>query len=325
MSSHEFAIAYDGPALKDHTMDVQTLGPALLAIGDMCREANRVMNGREVAEVNVRVKTTGAGCFDILFELTQIYNAVAEWFRDEDVATAKDIIEWLGLGAAPGVGLLAFLKWKRGRRIVKQEPKVDGDGNTVYNITVEGENNSVTVLSEPVYRLYQDSRVRAAQRRTLAPLANSGVDEFQVRHGRTPVVSIGKDELFDGHYDLVPDEIGAEQTIGDPQTFEAVLLLRSAVFVMGKKWQFFHGDQRISVTLGDPNFVRRVFVTGERFGVGDYFRVRLCLSQVLLANGKIRNDYEIVQVIETTRGPKQPDLDGLEAYSEDESDYYDAP
>ena len=75
MSSHEFAIAYDGPALEDHTMDVQTLGPALLAVGDMCREANRVMNGQEVADINVRVKATAAGCFDILFEFTQIYKA----------------------------------------------------------------------------------------------------------------------------------------------------------------------------------------------------------------------------------------------------------
>ena len=131
MSSHEFAIAYDGPALEDHTMDVQTLGPALLAVGDMCREANRVMNGQEVADINVRVKATAAGCFDILFEFTQIYNALAELIQDEDVATAKDIIEWLGFSAVPGAGLLAFLKWKRGRKIVKQEAKADGDGNAI--------------------------------------------------------------------------------------------------------------------------------------------------------------------------------------------------
>lgn len=320
MSKHEFAVAYDGPALEDHTMDVQTLGPALLAIGDMCREANRVMNGQELAEVNVRVKATSEGCFDILFELTQVYNAVAELLREEDVATAKDIIEWLGFGAVPGAGLLAFLKWKRARKIVKQEPTVNGDGNTIYNITVEGDHNNVTVLSEPVYRLSQDARVRAAQRRTLSPLSGAGVNEFQVRQGRRPILSIGKDELNRGYYDLVPDELGGEETIGDPQVFEAVLLLRSAVFVKDKKWQFYYGDQRISATLSDPAFVRQVFVTGERFGVGDRFQVRLCLSQILLPNGKIRNDYEIVKVIETTPGPKQPDLNGLAPYFAEAAD-----
>ena len=320
MSSHEFAIAYDGPALEDHTMDVQTLGPALLAVGDMCREANRVMNGQEVADINVRVKATAAGCFDILFEFTQIYNALAELIQDEDVATAKDIIEWLGFSAVPGAGLLAFLKWKRGRKIVKQEAKADGDGNAIYNITVEGDHNNVTVISEPVYRLSQDARVRAAQRRTLSPLSHAGVNEFQVRQGRRPVISIGKDELNSGYFDLVPDEIGGEETIGDPQVFEAVLLLRSAVFVKDKKWQFYYGEQRISASLSDPEFVRRVFVAGERFGVGDRFRVRLCLSQILLPNGKIRNDYEIVRVIEATPGPKQPDLNGLAPYFAEAAD-----
>ena len=59
-------------------------------------------------------------------------------------------------------------------------------------------------------------------------------------------------------------------------------------------------------------------MSGERFGVGDRFRVRLCLSQVLLPNGKIRNDYEIIKVIETTEGPKQLDLGVAQARLFDE-------
>ncbi len=69
MSSEEFAIAYDGPALASHTMDVQTLGPALVAIGHLCEEANRVINGSDFAAATVRVKSTGEGCFDIALEM----------------------------------------------------------------------------------------------------------------------------------------------------------------------------------------------------------------------------------------------------------------
>ena len=312
MSSYEFAIAYDGPALQDHTMDVQTLGPALLAIGDMCREAHRVVNGQEASEVSVRVKATAAGCFDILFELSQIYNTVSTLVKHDDIASAKEVVEWIGLGTVPTGSLLAFLKWKSGRRIIKQEPTNDVDGKPVYNITVEGEGNSVTIISEPVYRLSQDARLRAAQRRTLSPLSNAGVDEFQVRQGRRPVISIGKDEVASGNFDLIADEIVGDQAIGDPQVIEAVLLLRSPVFVKGTKWQFYYGEQRISAALSDPEFVKRVFVAGERFGVGHRFRVRLCLSQSLLPNGTIRNAYEILKVIETTQGPRQLDFSSLE-------------
>lgn len=316
MSSHEFAIAYDGPALKDHTMDVQSLGPALLAIGDMCREAHRVINGQNVAEVNVHVKATGDGCFNILFELNQIIEAVSTLMKDDNIATAKEIIESLGIGGAavggPAGGLLAFLKWKRGRKITKQEITTDNVGKSVYNVTVEGESNSVTVISEPVYRLSQNPRVRAAQRRTLSPLSNAGVNEFQVRQGSRTVMSIGKDEVERGYYDLIPDEFVGDEPIGEPQVIEAVLLLRAPVFVKDAKWQFYYGEQRISATLGDTEFVSRVFVARDRFGVGDRFRVRLCLSQSLLQNGTIRNDYEILKVLEATPGPKQLDFDSLE-------------
>lgn len=322
MSSYEFAIAYDGPALKDHTMDVQSLGPALLAIGDMCREAHRVINGQNVAEVNVHVKATGDGCFNILLELSQVFDQVSTFVNDDNIATAKEILEWLGIRSTvvggPVSGLLAYLKWKRGRKLLKQEIATDDVGNSVYNITVEGESNSVTVISEPVYKLSQDPRVRAAQRRTLSPLSNEGVNEFQVRQGRRAVLSIGKNEVEHGYFDLSPDEFAGGEPIGAPQVIEVVLLLRAPVFVKDAKWQFYYGQQRITTALEDPEFIKRVFVAGDRFGVGDRFRVRLCLSQSLLQNGTIRNDYEIIKVLETTPGPKQLDFSDIETHSEDE-------
>ena len=321
MSKAEFAIAYDGPALANHTMDVQALGPALLAIGDMCREAHRVINGDDGAEVKVHVKATSEGCFNVVLELIQAYNAVADLVRDEDVSAAKDIIEWLGLAAVPG-SLLAYLKWKKGRKPISQEPAKSTEGDPQYNITVAGGGNNVTVISGKVQKLVTDPRVRAAQRRTLAPLNDDGIEEFQVRQDGRTVFSVNKDEVRKGYYDISPEEVGQEENINEPQTFEAILRLRSPVFEQDRKWQFYYGEQRISATLRDMGYVNRVFVSGERFGVGDIFRVRLCLTQVLLPNGKIRNDYEITKVIETTEGPKQLDLGVTQArlFDEDEDD-----
>ena len=320
MSRVEFAIAYDGPALANHAMDVHALGPALLAIGDMCREAHRTIHGDDGAEVKVHVKATSEGCFDIVLQLVQAYDRVADLVRDHDVSTAKDIIEWLGLGAVPATGLFAYLKWKRGRRVVAQEPVSDSSKGTPYNIRVEveGEGNTVIVIPGQVQQLASDPRVRAAQRRTLSPLNDDGIDEFQVRHGRKAVLTVSKDDLRRGYFDIGPEDVGQEEAINEPQTYEAILLLRSPVFEQEKKWQFYHGEQRISATLRDTDFIKRVFTSGERFGVGDRFRVRLGLSQVLLPNGRIRNDYEIIKVIETTEGPKQLDLGVTQARLFDE-------
>ncbi len=114
--------------------------------------------------------------------------------------------------------------------------------------------------------------------------------------------------MDDGYFDLDPDEFGGEEPANDPQSFDAVLVLRAPVFVQDSRWQFFLGDQRVSATLSDAEFIKSVFEGGARFGVGDRFRVRLCLMQVLLSTGKIRNDYEILKVIEIIPGPKQLDL-----------------
>ena len=292
MNDVEFIIAYDGPALAGHIMDVQDIGPALLAIGDLCREAHRVLNGPNSGEVTVRVKATSEGCFEITL-LLQISEWIADLGLDESdeyVEAAKEIVGWLGLA---GGGLLWFLKRKRGRKIVRQE-RIDRERSNVYNITVKGDNNPITIGS-PVYQLSRDERVCAALSRTLSPLRSDGVDEFQVRQEGETVMSVSKSDVMAGYFDP------------EPQT--AALVLRSPVFARGGQWQFFYGPQRISATLRDAEFIRRVFDEGERFGAGDLFIVQLRLAQSPYSNERIRNDYEIIKVLEVT--PCPPLLNGF--------------
>jgi CHASE3 domain sensor protein len=53
MSKAHFQLAYD---VKAGTMDVNELAPALLATGDLLREANRQLNG-ERSDVSVKVQS----------------------------------------------------------------------------------------------------------------------------------------------------------------------------------------------------------------------------------------------------------------------------
>ena len=134
MSRADFQLAYDGDALRDHAMDVDELAPALLAVGNLCREANRILN-EERAEVLVRVRVDfERRCFDIHFELVQsLYDQVKGFLGDERVATAKTLLEWIGLLGPPGaLSLFGFLKLRKGRAISNYVKLEHTSGNTLY-------------------------------------------------------------------------------------------------------------------------------------------------------------------------------------------------
>ena len=71
MSKAEFELAYNGPALRNGTMDVKQLASSLLSVGELVQEANRQLNeGR--AEVSVRVKSDfRKGSFDVALLVDQ--------------------------------------------------------------------------------------------------------------------------------------------------------------------------------------------------------------------------------------------------------------
>ena len=134
MSSAEFSIVYDGPDLSGHMMSVQQLGPALLAIGDLCQEANRVLNGDDMPPVTVNVKATHQGCFDI--------GLVLDAPKDADILvgaglfTAGELLKYIGLAKTTSISLWGFFKRKKGRKLRKKISK-RMEAVTIFSISKE--------------------------------------------------------------------------------------------------------------------------------------------------------------------------------------------
>ena len=202
VSRHDFSIAYDGDLLAGsagHSIDVQSLAPALLAFGKLIREANTEFNGKNSTAKVLVVSDFDHKCFNINFEVVlSLFAQLKTLLSSEPVKTAKDVLEWLGLlGAPPGiVGLsfLGYLKWKNGRKVVEAKPLIDADHAGVVEVRVEGDSNSIQINNH-VYGLSENSRALRATRDAFLPLGQDGYDKVKVREGDKVVEEINWEEV----------------------------------------------------------------------------------------------------------------------------------
>ena len=140
----------------------------------------------------------------------------------------------------------------------------------------------------------------------LAPLNEDGVEVVEFKENGKTTSKITKEEYISGIFDSVE----AEQLESlEPQVVEAVLGIRSPVFVKDLKWNFWFGDSLITASILDKSFIQRVYGDGERFGVGDSLKVRMSFTQTLSSQGTQKNEYTILEVLDIKRAPKQLDME----------------
>lgn len=297
MSKIAFQVAYDGPKLAEHGMDVYSLAPALLAFGDLIREANSLVNGNK-AKVSVLVtEDFEHKCFNISFEILQtIFEQAKSLLSDDDVKSAKDILEWLGLlGGPAAAGLLTYLRLRKGRPIesvTQLESPAEG-GNVA--VKFQGDHNNV-VVHQHVYRMGEDPKIRSAASRSLAPLESDGIDEMRSEKDGETILRIRKEEAADIRLSCVAHS-GEEETF-EPQIVTAHLKVFAPVFEEDAEgWRFDYGGKQIYANIAETQIAAEVLRRGY-VGVGDVYRVRMEITEHKTKTGQYRNDYKILEVVE---------------------------
>lgn len=291
MSRADFTLTYDGPALQNHEMDVRELAPAMLAVGELFDAMNQLLNG-EAAEIQINVKAHEPGCFSVVFDIMQSWRGgMVSLLTGDFVAAALNLKELL-IGAG---GLIWWIRRYRGRTPDKVE-KLSGN---MLRVHYDGETFDVPVQ---LLRLYQDLAVRHALEKVVyRPLQSPGIELVEFGDRRQPAQQVQADEAVFFRTPEVPERV----LVSDVR--EAAFSIVSLAFKEDNKWRLHDGQNSVSATIEDEEFLRRVNQNSIRFAKGDLLICEVEFTQKQSAKGLVTENV-VKKVKQHIPAPRQLDI-----------------
>jgi len=310
MGRAEFQLAFDGPALRHGTMDVNELASSLLAVGDLFRNANTVLNENR-SEVSVRVRSDfKKGSFEVALLLDQgiLEHARSLLFPGALVGAGGLVKLLFGTdagkkGVAGAISSVLDLWKKLGGEKPKQIIKDEAKGIT---IVVNGSNNQINVEPKTA-ALYASDEIRSSILGIVRPLAKKGVKDLQIRSGKKVINCVEKADL--------PADLDERDGVEDDAAAnvrrdrrEAILRVTRANFEKGK-WGFSDGAASFNAEITDKVFKQQLDAREVGFYKGDTLKVILLITQVAGSDGQnLQTTYEIEKVLAHERLPNQQKL-----------------
>jgi len=297
-------IAYDGSAIAGGLMDVRDLAPALLAIGQACRIANRTANADAVEATTYVRSDLRAGSFEVSLELVLALPNVAQAAlatlaeNRDAISDAKQLLETLGLAGGAGYGLFQFVRKLKGKKPEKVEAAtVPGS----VNVTIEG---SVLVVSEAVLALSESADARRAVEDVIRPLDKAGIDSFEARPvGGARETLATKNDAHVFRAPLDTSEITGE-ILSDSESVTVLAVIRP-YFDKGHRWGLHDGRSTRGFEMRDDAFLEKVLSRAVTFGKGDALRVRLRNRTWRDPVKGLQSMATVVEVLEVLPAPQQ--------------------
>ena len=314
-----FLLSYDGPALAAGSIDVRELAPALLSVGDLFYETNKVAGGR--TDVGVHMRATRAGSFEVLLEIVLPLLPLAPEMNKG--IRPRDLIRLLfGEPQRDGpLGLLGLIQAMRGeplppdrdapalrdrradsvvgvrsrsetageqpreRRSLSPEPPPPMPAQ--FNITIHGSPN-ITFRD-----LYNNTKIRKSVDGITKPLASTGIETMSIRSGPSeePFVVIPKSdrECYESN--------GKEVILRDDvRTMELEIV--SPIFRRRNRWRFHDGYATMYAYITDERFWTDVDEGESGFRKGDVLICEVRSVETSTRVGKLRVIHTIPRVLE---------------------------
>ena len=282
---NNFKICYDGPALASHEMNVKDLAPALLSVGELLEDANRILNG-DKTKVAVNIKATTPGSVNVdLSLIQQLIPQLQTLFNSPEttaIINAKELLSIVGIG---GGGLIGFVMWLRGRKI-KNITTIE-----TKEFKVEVEDGETKIVSSEEIKLFSFLNIRKNLEAIIKkPLENEGVEKvcFKKDDSHNEIIREQKD------YFIAPE---VSQELIDDRELEMSLQIMDISFRDGGKWRFSDGNANFFAEIQDESFNMMIAKNEVVFAKDDILKVSMRRRQYL-SDGSIKTDYEIIKIIE---------------------------
>lgn len=302
MSEAKFQLAYDGEGVRRGSMDVYELAPALLAVGDLIRDTNEALNGKNT-RVQVSVESDFRhGSFEVSFLLDQsLLQAAKDFLFAHGITDAAGIVKLIFGGTSAAAVLAGLFKLYKALKGEKPIQITYNDNSTT--IIQTGSGTILRNVERITAQLYQNEKVRDATRRVLRPLAAQGIDTFEVREDGQVMERITRDDVGSFvDFQLSTPEAPAQLTV----TRHAILRVASVSFEKNK-WRFSDGGPSFPADVNDKGFLQRLDTRVEGFYKGDLLRVELTTVQDT-CKGKLKATHSIDRVIEHIHTPEQTEF-----------------
>lgn len=281
--------------------DVFALAPILLSVGELIKEANKILNpgGKDLA-VNVKPFQEGSFIVDIVLFAQNNFQQIIDLVNGENVKEIKELLEWIGLisGGTLGVGgsLIWLIKKLNGRPKTVEQVKP----NEVRYTSEEG--NTYTVNSK-VHQLFSNCKIQNFVYNAYGkPLENENVDNIecyiQDEQNKTKEV-FEKDtakSLKNYSEAQLPSLVAEEEIINSTDVF--VSPKRGSFDADPRQWSFRlggTGEQVLKATIKDEKFLEKYRNNEIRLHYTDVLKVRL-IQKLKKIDGVINMDVTVNEV-----------------------------
>lgn len=307
MSKAAFTVRYDGPIFDGgHKMPVEDFAPSILALSELVKRTNRILNG-DRASVRVLIDAdVEQHCLQVGLEIIQpLIEQAKALLADNDIKTAKDIGEILGIGLGAGIGLFGVLKKLRGKKPDKMKITMR-DGNKVTQINASGD---VFYVAPEMSSLLGDAAVVKYAKAVVEPVGRPGYDRIEFHGPRRRVEKIDSEEAR-----LIQDTPTpkAPPAAVIPQSkIRAVVGIRHAGYMGNAKWTIQY-DKARDMTIADEKWLRAFQANKAIAPPGYQLDVEITVSEISVdANGEPieEPDYAITKVYGVLPSPNQAELD----------------